>query len=180
MKYFSIIFIILFSNIVYSQKDLRFNEKIKIRRELKKMLKQDQKYRNEIVLNKNSKKETDSLWNLQNKLDSINIVEFVDIISNYGYPSLDRVGTQISYVLILHFTRESDFLSLSGLFQKELLNKNMPNLEYAMWYDRCMILSNKPVKYGAYGKSKFCGDELIFINENRKSIGLELLKEKCE
>jgi hypothetical protein len=180
MKYISIILLILFSNIIYSQNDLRINEKIKIRRELKKMLKQDQKLRNKIVQNKHSKNETDSLWNLQNKLDSINIIEFVNIINNYGYPSLQRVGTQISYVLILHFTRERDFISLDELFQKELLNKNMPNLEYAMWYDRCMILSKKRVKYGAYGKSKFCGDEHIYINDNRKSIGLELLNEKCE
>ena len=109
MKLYLFLSLIAFSNELFAHEKLSVREKFLIRKELKQMFKNDQKYREEIAYGNLSKTEVDSLWVLQNREDSLNRIKFKQIIDKYGYPSIDRVGTQISYVLVLHFTRQSDF-----------------------------------------------------------------------
>lgn len=180
MKLLLFLSLIAFSNQLFAQDKLTFREKFIIRKELKQMLKNDQKYREEIAYGNLSKTEVDSLWVLQNREDSLNRIKFKQIIDKYGYPSIDRVGTQISYVLVLHFTRQSDFDYLKESFKQELDNKTMPPIEYAKWYDRSQLINGREVKFGAYGDKKFCGDELGKVNQCRLEIGLEILQNECK
>lgn len=180
MKLFLFLCLISLSNELFAQDKLSVREKFLIRKELKQMFKNDQKYREEIAYGNLSKTEVDSLWVLQNKEDSLNRVQFKQLIDKYGYPSIDRVGTQISYVLVLHFTRQSDFDYLKESFKEELDNKTMPPIEYAKWYDRSQLINGREVKFGAYGNKKFCGEELEKVNKCRLEIGLEILQNECE
>lgn len=180
MKLFLFLSLITFSNQLFAHDKLTFREKFSIRKELKQMLKNDQKYRNEINNGNLSKPEIDSLWVLQNREDSLNRFKFKQIVDKYGYPSIDRVGTQISYVLVLHFTRQSDFDYLKESFKQELDNKTMPPIEYAIWYDRCQIINGREIKFGAYGNKKICGEELEKVNQSRLEIGLEILQNECK
>lgn len=180
MKLFLFLSLIVFSNQLFALDKLTFREKFSIRKELKQMLKNDQKYRNEINNGNLSKLEIDSLWVLQDREDSLNRFKFKQIVDKYGYPSIDRVGTQISYVLVLHFTRQTDFDYLKESFKQELDNKRMPPIEYAIWYDRSQLINGGDIKFGAYGNKIFCGEELESVNENRVEIGLEELKNRCK
>ena len=137
------------------------------------MVKMDQRYRSEIFSSSNP----DSLWLLQNSLDSVVKIKFESIINQYGYPSRKRVnGSEVTVALILHMTTQKDFDYLKTLFKSELENGNMPPKEYAWWYDRCQKNINKPIFYGQYTNEKFCGEQLGTFNLRRKNIGLEELE----
>ena len=170
------ILLILFLSISsYSMSQhLTYKEKKTIRRELKAMLKSDQQYRIELT-NQQNQSLKDSLWKLQSQNDSINKEKFKQIILNSGYPSLTRVGTELSTVLILHFTNQNDFIELDELFLSEIKTGNMPKMEYARWYDRCQINMGKLSRFGAYGNEKLCGDRLTEINKNRLDFGLDAI-----
>lgn len=159
--------------------ELTHKEKVKIRRELKVMLKKDQEYRTLIANNKDLLN-TDSLWKLQNINDSLNKKRFIDLIDKYGYPSRERIGTEISVVLVLHFTNHSDFVELHQLFINQLQMKNMPPEEFARWYDRCQINMGGKSHYGVYGRQLYCGEELKEVNEKRKLIGLRPINKSSE
>jgi hypothetical protein len=179
LSFSTILFIcaIFVDNLTFAQRKLTFNQKMKVRRELKKMLKSDQQYRKLLISHPSNEKE---LWRKQSFNDSLNKIQFVNLIHRFGFPSLERVGSEYSVVLTLHFTNEQDFDDLKELFQQELFNKNLSPLEYARWFDRCQINMKKSNLYGVYGKKDFCGDELKQMNKNRNSIGLENLQEVCE
>ena len=168
-----LIFIFCFTNYnVFCQK-LSFSDKKEWRKNLRLMLKDDQFYRSNI--SKKNQLNNDSLWVFQSKNDSINKEKFIRLTKKFGYPSLKRIGNQISVVLILHFTLEKDFEQLLPIFNNELKKGNMPGWDYAIWYDRCQLMMKKTPLYGAYGKKLFCSPELELVNEKRKSIGLEKL-----
>ncbi len=141
------------------------------------MLKKDQEYRS--MISQNQLIDSDSLWVLQSKNDSVNKYLLLSIIKDYGYPSGERTGSDLTKVLTLHYTLEGDYTLLRTIFNKELKKGNMPPDEYARWVDRCMINMKKPNVYGVYGKKSFCGEELEQVNRKRKEIGLTPLEKDC-
>lgn len=118
----------------------------------------------------------DSLNRLQDSLDKINLNLFIALITKHGYPSYKRVGTNVANLLILHFCSKSDFETLLPLFKVELIKKNISAVEYALWYDRCMIINGKKQYYGEYYKKAPCVDDLAKTNQERKKIGLKPIK----
>lgn len=155
--------------------DLSYSNKRKVKKELKLMLKTDQEYRGEIAKNPSLNK--DSLWQLQSINDSLNKDRLISIIKDYGFPSGKRTGSDLSQIITLHLTKKEDFEELKILFLSELNKGNIEAVEYARWFDRCLINMKKPNKYGEYGKKKFCGEELIAVNKSRLNIGLAKLSE---
>ena len=177
--YFIVLSVCFFtkSNLAISQTPLDGKTKTKIRKELKKMVELDQQYRKVIATHPTN---SDDLWVKQSFNDSLNKIQFVEIILKHGYPSKERIGSEFSVLLTLHFTNEIDFIELDTLFRKELHKSNLSATEYARWYDRCQINMKKSTFYGVYGKKEFCGEELLVINGHRKDIGLNSLDEKCQ
>lgn len=164
--------LLLLSHRSYSQ-HLSFHRKHLLRKELKQMSRDDQRYRGN---NKINFLASDSLMLLQTNLDSINEIKLVSLINQYGYPSYERIKSSDAFVISLHLTYEKDFIQLENLFTSELKKGNMPPQEFGTWYDRCrQNMHLKPV-YGCYGNKEFAESEKIEINKHRKKIGLKELE----
>jgi len=129
--------------------------------------------KNELGFNKSTK---DSIWHLQNEIDSLNNLKFLSVIEKYGYPSFKRTGSTTSSTLILHLVSESNFKNLESLFKTELNKKNLPAVEYAKWFDRCQIVMNKKQLYGEYDQQYPCVENISNTNTEREKIGLKKLK----
>ncbi len=143
--------------------------KKELRKELKQMFSEDQKYRAQL----NTSKNQDSIWRVQSNADSINKNKLTQIIQVYGYPSRERIkGAEYSTILVLHMTLERDFNDLQEIFGKQLEIGNMPAKDYALWYDRCRINQKLETYYGEYGRKSYCDEELLEINKRRVEIGL--------
>jgi hypothetical protein len=118
----------------------------------------------------------DSLLTLQNEIDSINRLRFIEIVLKFGYPSFKRTGSSASGIITIHLVSESDFNNFLTLFKSELLKGNMPATEFAAWYDRCQIFMNRKQFYGEYDQEYPCVADLNVTNNERKKIGLKRLK----
>jgi len=119
----------------------------------------------------------DSLWILQNTLDSINIEVFTKIIFDYGYPSLERTNSLVASIISIHLIGKNQFVKFLPIFQLELKKGNMPSSEFAQWYDRNQIDQGKKQLYGEYDVVYPCVDNLETTNKERGKIGLTALKE---
>ena len=134
--------------------------------------------KNEIVF---SKSVNDSLWKLQNHLDSINANKFYLILQKYGYPSYNRIQSYTASSLSLHLMGEYNFNRFLEVFKKEVEKKNMPANEYAKWYDRNQLVQKKKQLYGEYNSLFPCVENINITNLERAKIGLHILREnKCE
>ncbi len=87
----------------------------------------DQFYRNGDVLrnwntDKNSKKEIDSVWALQLKIDNSNTEKLIELTKKYGWLSNERLECEFKHYLFLIFRHSQDeyFDEISELIDKEL------------------------------------------------------------
>jgi len=133
-----------------------------------------------------------SLNILQSHLDSINLIEVVDIIKTYGYPSKERLGVKGDrfYPVFLHPHRGLDI----KVYQETIFNLLLPEVKaqrmeakmLATFYDNmnAKILGTSQL----YGTNKKINRETFQIlppviadikltNEARKELGLDPLKE---
>tara|TARA_Y100000589_G_C26992207_1_gene563101 strand:+ start:167 stop:793 length:627 start_codon:yes stop_codon:yes gene_type:complete len=127
--------------------------------------------------NQNHKKQIDTLWVLQNRIDSINREKLISLINKFGFPSPKRVKSRTTTYLLLHFTSDEDFKLLNPILIKELKTGNMPGQIYAEWFDRRLHDSGQNQLYGAYNSKYPCVANLEKTNIERKNIGLKKLKE---
>lgn len=126
----------------------------------------------------------DSLWVLQNEIDSINLIRLERIISEYGWPDEKRFGKNDAYIMLIHTDSETVF-GMEELLLNEVKAKRLDSYEFAKLWDRKLIDVDKKQKYGTvffYGKK---GEILPPVVENndsaniaRKSIGLNNLNKK--
>lgn len=156
-------------NQVSAQK-LTLKDKRFCRKEKAVLLKNDQLYRQLLV--QHPEYSFDSIMHLQNELDTLNYLRFKAMVQTYGYPSVKRVGGGNPIILMLHFTYKSHFDDCLMLFQKELQNGNLSNVDYAIWYDRCQINQQLPTYFGEYGKKNWTSDQKKIINVHRAEINL--------
>jgi len=145
--------------------------------------------KNEIGISKQVK---DSLWVLQNRNDSLNLFLLISIIEKYGFPNEKSLGNDkvqfswggkipaknIGSLIVIHLCSPSEFNILFPIFNSELKKGNMLPINFAEWYDRCMLFQNKKVLYGEYGR--ICVENLETTNLERLKIGLKILqKNNC-
>ena len=123
-----------------------------------------------------SRQISDSLWNIQNRLDSLNAIKFIEIINKYGYPSYKRTKSYTSSTISLHLIGKLYFDRLLPLFTSEQQKGNMPSDEFARWFDRNNLVSGKKQLFGEYNSKYPCVDNIIETNSERKKIGLKPLK----
>lgn len=170
----SIVYLLLLFNCTFlSAQKLRGAEKREVKSQLREMEKRDQQYRVQI---KKTSLSPRLLWKLQSVNDSINKVQFAQLIDQYGYPSQERVGLPTTVFLSLHFTLEDDFIAFHSLFEEEMKAGRMPVMEYARWYDRCQMNKQAESMFGTYGQKEFCGEELLRVNKNRATLNLPELE----
>jgi hypothetical protein len=136
-------------------------------------------------------KQTDSLWNLQYQNDYENYTELKKIIKKYGYPSEDRIGTNVDvFTILLHppgtMNPQKYLDEMVKLLKPEVIAKRMSGQFFAMFFDNITHkILKKPQFYGTGkefdSKTMTMGNptivDIIKTNKARKEIGLPELKE---
>jgi hypothetical protein len=138
-----------------------------------------------------TQQQTDSLWNLQHKLDYNNYLNLKLIVNKYGYPSKERLGiSEDIFPILLHPPIElnpKDYLNeMENLLIKEVYAKRMDANQFAMFVDNIKVkILQEPQIYGTnnsfdYNTMKLglpTIKDIKTTNKRRKKIGLEELKE---
>lgn len=113
------------------------------------------------------------------------------IIDTIGYPTINKVGKDASsaaWLVIQHSIGQPDFMRKCVKLLKNVVKENQADLiNLAYLTDRIAVFENKPQLYGTQFDWDENGelspnhfDELIKVNQRRKSIGLNTLEEQTE
>lgn len=120
-----------------------------------------------------------------------NAHELDEIIDTIGYPTIDKVGKEASeaaWLIIQHAIEQPNFLRKCLKLLENAVSKNKANpINLAYLTDRIAVSENKTQLYGTQFDWDKNGelspnlfDDLIKVNERRKSIGLNTLEEQTE
>ncbi|MNU93365.1 hypothetical protein D3C71_833070 [compost metagenome] len=111
-------------------------------------------------------------------VDSLNLIEFRNIIYKLGYPGEWILPGTVSmvFVLLVHSSYNQAFFDeMKPVFLKEVIAGRMPPSHYALWLDRHYSTVYLPQPYGMLaipGKTNFSEKEIQEIITNRLKIGL--------
>lgn len=114
-----------------------------------------------------------------------------DIIDEIGYPTIKKVGkeaNEAAWLVIQHSIVKPAFMKKSAALLEIAVNENNADPKsLAYLIDRIAVLEGKPQLYGTQFDWDETGnlnpnlyDDLIKVNERRKSIGLNTLEEQTE
>lgn len=114
-----------------------------------------------------------------------------DIVDTIGYPTIDKVGQEAceaAWLIIQHSIGQPGLMKKCAVLLESAVNENKAdpkNLAYLT--DRIAVFEGKPQLYGTQfdwdengNLSPNLFDDLIQVNERRKSIGLNTLEEQTE
>ena len=111
-------------------------------------------------------------------VDSLNLIEFRNIIYKLGYPGEWILPGNVSsvFVLLVHSSYNQAFFDeMKPVFLKEVTEGRMPPSHYALWLDRHYSTVYLPQPYGMLaipGKTNFSEGQKQEIIANRLKIGL--------
>ncbi len=170
----------------------------RLKHELDSVMGRDQQYREALSVGDNTAKIdsfakvynvvpdklTDSLWKLQNRLDSLNLRFIEGVIKHYGYPGKSLVGepaNEAAWDVIQHSPKIDPYLPA---IKKAADAGEIPYRLYAMMLDRYLINHNKEQIYGSQGvrRSLKSGKidwiiwpvkDVAHVNELRKQAGFD-------
>jgi len=125
------------------------------------------------------------------KLHNENASVLNDIINEIGYPTIDKVGeegSEAAWLIIQHAIGQPNFMRKCAKLLENAVLKNKANpINLAYLTDRIAVFEGKPQRYGIqfdWNKNgELCPcffDDLIKVNQRRKSIGLNTLEEQTE
>ncbi len=114
-----------------------------------------------------------------------------EIIDTIGYPTIDKVGeaaSEATWLVIQHAIGQPDFMKKCAKLLEHAVNENKADSKsLAYLTDRIAVFEGKPQLYGTQFDWNEKGelapnlfDNLIKVNERRKSIGLNTLEEQTE
>ena len=132
-----------------------------------------------------TKKQVDSLWNIQNKIDLKNTNRIYEITKEYGWLSETKLDSVIDPMLFLFHTPKETIEKMQTLLFEEVQAKRMEPNKFAMYVDN--------MRKKAYGKNQLYGtgdefdtktnsivppfiENIDSTNIERKKIGLSELK----
>jgi hypothetical protein len=130
-----------------------------------------------------SKSVSDSLWKLQNYIDSCNVKQLSVIIKQYGWPDENRFGKNDADVILLH-ANDQTIKEIQKLLLDEVNKKRLKPLLYANIWDKMLLGLGKKQIYGSIpslneetGKEEppFI-DNIDSTNVARQTIGLKKMK----
>lgn len=114
-----------------------------------------------------------------------------EIINTIGYPTIDKVGreaNEAAWLIIQHAISQPGFMrKCAELLSIEVSRKNADPKQLAYLTDRIAVFEGKPQLFGTnfdwdengeLNPNKY--DDLIKVNQRRKSIGLNTLEEQTE
>lgn len=111
-------------------------------------------------------------------VDSLNLIEFRNIIYKLGYPGEWILPGNVSrvFVLLVHSSYNQAFFDeMQPVFLKEVIAGRMPPSHYALWLDRHNSVVDLPQPYGMLaipGKTDFSEEQKQEIIANRLKLGL--------
>lgn len=125
------------------------------------------------------------------KLHNRNANILNDIIETIGYPTIDKVGKEASeaaWLVIQHSIGQPDFMRKCVELLEIAVNENKASpRNLASLTDRIAVYEGKPQLYGTQFDwdeneklSPYPFDDLTKVNERRKTIGLNTLKEQTQ
>lgn len=125
------------------------------------------------------------------ELHNRNAKKLSDIIDKIGYPTIDKVGkeaNEATWLIIQHSIGQPEFMNkCAKLLEKAVSENKADPKSLAYLTDRIAVFEGNLQLYGTnfdwdeYGKlSPNHFDDLIKVNERRKSIGLNTLEEQTE
>lgn len=156
-----------------------------LKEELIEMMAKDQKLRMKTIGNDDK-----SLWDEIEKIDKKNAQRMHEILDQYGWPGIDRVGNKGSnaaWLLIQHADHDLE-LQKKGhqLFTQAVKNNNGSAKDLAYLTDRILVNSGKPQKYGTQ-LQELNGhlvpkpiEDATAVDKLRKEVGMQPLKEYIE
>ena len=180
--------LLLFCNIQAQEPDSPSVKQPALRRELLKLLEEDQAIRNKLI-SKGLKNPDKALLARMQEIDAANTKRMRAIVSQYGWPSPELVGldgADAAFFLVQH----ADFA-----FQKEMLplvekayrSGGLPGQNYALLLDRVLVAEGKPQVYGTQAKhlKEWNGQEPTLqpiadeknVDKRRAEVGLPTLSE---
>ena len=110
--------------------------------------------------------------------DSLNLMEFRNIIYKMGYPGEWILPGNVSrvFVLLVHSAYDQTFFDeMKPIFLKEVIEGRMPPSYYAVWLDKHAVFINSTMDYGMLkipGRTNFTQDQITDIQTRRLNIGL--------
>ena len=120
-----------------------------------------------------------------------NSVKLDEIINTIGYPTIDKVGkeaNEAAWLIIQHAISQPRFMKkCAELLSNEVSHKNADPKQLAYLTDRIAVFEGKLQLFGTnfdwdengeLNPNKY--DDLIKVNQRRKSIGLNTLEEQTE
>lgn len=125
------------------------------------------------------------------KLHNKNAKELEVIISQIGYPSIDKVGeeaSQSAWIIIQHAIAQPDFMRKCAKELEKAVNESKADpINLAYLTDRIAVFEGKPQLYGTQFDWDENGemspnffDDLTKVNERRKQIGFNTLEEQIK
>ncbi|AXT58015.1 hypothetical protein D1815_20480 [Aquimarina sp. AD1] len=110
-------------------------DKAKLQKELGIIVKNDMRYRKPLdslyrIGKQPPKKEWDSLWSIQERLDDQNTQKLITFTEKYGFPNPNRSGKPIPIWLIFQHADDKYCDQLMPLLHRELEAKRMTTAEY--------------------------------------------------
>jgi hypothetical protein len=125
------------------------------------------------------------------ELHNKNAKTLSDIIDTIGYPTIDKVGKEANkatWLIIQHSIGQPEFMKKSAeLLERAVSESKADPKDLAYLTDRIAVFESKPQLYGTqFDWDEFGNlspnhfDDLINVNERRKSIGLNPFEEQTE
>jgi len=207
-----LIFIVLSLVQCTTNRQISKNDKKNVREQLANMLSSDQKYRMMLMYGETNKRKldsilqlpfdvrlnilkrhdtpeyglskaaADSLWKMQNKIDSDNVVQLKAIIARYGWPDERRFGENKANIILMHADVQK-VKELHAFLLREVKLKRLRPITFATIWDRKLIQQGQKQLYGTIAKFDTDGKTLEPLIENadstnsaRELIGLRLIK----
>lgn len=112
------------------------------------------------------------------RVDSLNLVEFKNIIYKYGYPGerLLPLNSARAFLLLTHSSYNQDFYNeMKSVFLNEVKCGRMPPSHYVFWIDRHNYAFKLPLEYGVLdlpSENKFNDSQKVDIYKKRLELGL--------
>jgi hypothetical protein len=128
-----------------------------------------------------SKVIADSLWKIQNKIDSINVSQLKAIITRFGWPDEKKFG-ETPKIILMHANVQT-VKELHFFLLEEVKSKRLKPFTFATIWDRKLAQLGQKQLYGTIFKFDTDGKTLQPLIENvdstnkaRKLIGLKPIK----
>jgi hypothetical protein len=110
---------------------------------------------------------------------------FFSILDKIGWPKISEFGTgseRASIFLLQHSMDSTAYFKYMPLLENACKAGEADWMHFAMLYDRCCIVQNKPQRYGTHStmvesgmEIMLCEGDINLVNKNREKIGLPLL-----